>query len=149
MYFALILISSKYCVTDRAVYCFLIISILSVILTFFIIILIKQFNNNLTASVIMMAFFVMLWALGWLVEVLIRCTLAKMVPSTCQTFTEAIRNGVSGLSMILAAITMPLSLPYLEQWCAGLIIINVVLLVAFLVRTRSLLLIRKVEFPQR
>ena len=147
VYFALILISSKYCVTDRTVYYLLIISITSVILTFVIIILIKQFNGDLTASVVMMAIFVVLWALGWVVEeVLIRCTLAKMVPSTCQSFTEAIRNSVSRLSMILAAITVPLSLPYLNQWCTGLIIINAVLLVAFLMRRRSLLLVREVEF---
>ena len=146
-YFVMILITWEFCVTDRTVYYMLMLSIISLILTFGIVILLDILKNNVIASFILMISFVILWAVSWIMEhVLIRCTLAKMVPSSCRSFTEVLRNGVSRLSMILAAITVPLCIPYFNDWCAGVITINLLLFIVFLIRRKSFLFVREMEF---
>ena len=145
-YIAMIIVNAKFCVTDRAIYNMLIISIISLNFLFVIMILLQDFKNNETASILLMIIFVIFLASGWVVEeVLIRCTLAKMVPSNFQNFMESLRNGISRLSMVLAAITVPICLPYLKRWCTGIIVANSLLLIAFLLRRKTLLLVREIE----
>lgn len=146
-YIIMVMVSSKICVTDRAVYNMMIISIVSIVLLFVIVILLHFLKRHKAVSILLMSVFVIFLGLGWFVEeVLIRCTLAKMVPSNYQSFVEALRHGVSQAGMILAAVTVPIFLRYYKIWCTGIIVSNIVLLLVFLRRRNSLLMVREVEF---
>ena len=81
-------------------------------------------------------------------QVLIRCTLAKMVPPSQQSVVEALRHGVSQGGMILASLTVPMYLHYFKWWCSGVILVNFMLLVIFISRRRSLMLVREIEYSK-
>ena len=87
------------------------------------------------------------WIFAWIIEeVIIRCMLAKMVPSHCQSFTESSRNAVARLSTIVASITAPLSIPFLEWWSTGIILIICLLLFFFIIRRENLCRIKEINF---
>ena len=147
VYFGLLMIMSKYCTKDRTVYIISIICIFTQISMFLVITIIKISERNLTRDIICITFFVILCAVSWMVEeVLIRCMLAKMVPSNCQSFTETIRNAMSRLSTIVASITCPLVIGYMQWWCVGLIIILFFVLLFFIKRRTFLCNIKEIDF---
>lgn len=147
IYFILLMIMAKFCTTDRGVYIMSVICIVAQIIMFGTSIAMKLFERDLTRDIVLIVMFVVSWVFSWIIEeVIIRCMLAKMVPSNAQSFVETMRNGVSRLSTIFASISAPLVLPFLHWWSASLIVVIFILLLAFIVRKKSLLNIKEIDF---
>ena len=117
------------------------------ILMFVTTILMKIWSRDHWRDIILVLFFVLFWVFSWIIEeVIMRCMLAKMVPSTTQSFVETLRNGVSRVSTILASITAPLVMNFLHWWSTTLIVVVALLLLAFVVRRRELCDIHQIDF---
>ena len=148
VYFALLMVMSKYCTGSLGVYIMSIVCIVFNIILFVSMSAMKVWSRNQVRDIVLMTCFIISYAFGWVIEeVIVRCMLAKMVPSHCQSFTESCRNAVSRSSTIVASVSAPLVLPFLEWWSAGLLLLIVVLLFFFVVRRRRLIDISEIYFP--
>jgi len=148
VYFALLMVMSKYCTGSRGVYIMSIVCIVFNIILFLSMTGMKMFSRNKPRDVVLMICFIISYAFGWVIEeVIVRCMLAKMVPSHCQSFTESCRNAVSRSSTIFASVSAPLVLPFLEWWSTGLLIAISLHLLLFVIRRHSLLDISEIYFP--
>ena len=147
VYAIILFLLSKLCNTSNSLYKMMIICLVCGVLMFSSIVCIKTTNRDFAWDIV----FVVLLAIFWLLltcteECIIRAILAKKVPSTVQSFTEAVRNGISGVATILAAITSPLVLGVIEWWSLiGIVALGGVLL-AFLLRRKSLLFAKEIDF---
>lgn len=147
IYFATLLVMSKYCSTDKKVYAMTIVSIVSIVFMFSTLILMKLFARVLWRDIFFMSLFILAYSTGWIVEeVMVRSMLAKMVPSSCQSFAESLRNGVSRTSTVLASVTSPLVMAALHWWSGGLVVIIFILLIVFLARRKTLSNIKEINF---
>lgn len=147
LYFFLLMLMSKYCTTDRAVYVMTIISIVAQMCMLFVIISMKLLPRNLSRDILLMVLLLLFGAFGWFIEeVLLSWMLVQMVPSNCQSFTNSLRNGVSRFSEIAAAITAPIILPNIQYWAYTLGIIVFLLLLIFLARRKALMNIKAIIF---
>jgi hypothetical protein len=147
LYFFLLMLMSKYCTTDRAVYVMTVISIIAQMCMLFVIIAMKLLPRNLSRDIVLMVLLLLFGAFGWFIEeVLLSWMLVQMVPSNCQSFTNSLRNGVSRFSEIAAAISAPIILPYLQFWAYCLVIIVFILLLIFLARRKALMNIKAIIF---
>ena len=79
-------------------------------------------------------------------EVLFKCIVAKMVPSNIQGFVESLRFGVCNIGSLVTALTVVLSLRYI-QWSSGVLIVTVVILLLYLLsRKKTLCNIEVIQF---
>jgi len=141
------MLMSKYCTGSRGVYNMSIICITAIILGMVLIIAMKMFERNMTRDIVLMSLLVISYVFAWIIEeVSIRCMLAKMVPSHCQSFTESSRNAVSRCSTIVASVTAPLVIPFLQWWSTGLILVSFILLFVFILRRNYLCDIKEINF---
>ena len=145
----LVMIMSLYCTSEGSVYVMSIVCMLFNILMILSMLGIKVLQRNLQRDVCLMTCFITGYVFAWCIEVVImRCMLAKMVPSHCQSFTESCRNGVAKVSTILASVTAPLLLPYLEWWCTGVLVVLVAILIVFLIRRKNFTDIKQIRFEK-
>ena len=129
-----------------AVYNMSVVCIAAIVLMFATIIALAVLPRNTSRDIVLMVLFVVFWVFSWIIEeVIMRCMLAKMVPSCTQSFVETLRNGASRVSTIVASITAPMAMHCLQWWSAGLVVIVVVLLTGFLVRRRQLCNIEQID----
>lgn len=139
-------VMAKYCIGEQAVYTSALISILMQMLMYCLMITLKMTSRDKTRDLIIVCFFVVCFSVAWFIEeVLIRCMLAKMVPSNCQSFTETIRNGCSRTSTVIASLTAPLVIPFLQWWSAVFLVLTFMCFVFFILRRRSLIHIKQIE----
>ena len=75
--------------------------------------------------------------------------LAKMVPSNSQSFTESCRNALARTGNILASVTAPLVLPFLDWWCAVLVVFALSHLFVFLNGKKNLKDIKEIDFTAK
>jgi len=147
LYFFLLMLMSKYCTTDKAVYAMTIISILAQICMLCVIICMKLLPRNLSRDIMLMVLLLLFGAFGWFIEeVLLSWMLVQMVPANCQSFTNSLRNGVSRFSEIAAAVSAPVILPTIQYWAYSLGTIVFLLLLIFLAKRKSLMNIKTIMF---
>lgn len=147
LYFFLLMLMSKYCTTDKAVYAMTIISILAQICMLCVIISMKLLPRNLSRDIMLMVLLLLFGAFGWFIEeVLLSWMLVQMVPANCQSFTNSLRNGVSRFSEIAAAVSAPVILPTIQYWAYSLGTIVFLLLLIFLAKRKSLMNIKTIAF---
>ena len=148
LYFLVLMIISGYCNIPKGVYIMSIVSIIFIITYLLSMIGIKMCRPcSEIIDIVLMVCFIISFFIGWVIEaVIVRCMLAKMVPSHCQSFTESCRNAVSRFATILASVSSPLMMPYLEWWSIALIFIVLPILIVFLQRKKSLIDIKEISF---
>ena len=146
-YFISLIFLSKRCVSQKSIYNMCIFCSVCQLIVFGIFIAMKQLNRNFARDVLLMILVLIPYLFVWyLDDVILRNMISRMVPSDLQCFTEALRNGMSSVSSVLAAITAPLILTYLHWWSAGMICLIMVLLFAFLWWRPSLINITEITF---
>ena len=85
--------------------------------------------------------------IGWCFDdVIIRVVFAAMVPSEVQSFAETLRVGVSKVAIIGASLTVGMMFPCLHWWASGIVVLNFVMLICFVVRWRSLIDPKEIRF---
>ena len=132
-YFISLIFLSKWCVSQKSIYNVCIFCSVCQLIVFGLFIAMKQLDRNFTRDIILMGLFLIPYLFVWyLDDVILRNMISKMVPSELQCFTESLRNGMSRVSSVLAAITAPLILIYLHWWSTGMICLIIVPLFAFL-----------------
>ena len=137
-----------YCTGGRGVYLMSLVCILFNIIMFIAMICMRLCARDISRDVVFMVIFMVSYVFGWVIEeVIIRCMLAKMVPSHCQSFTESCRNAVSRSSTIVASVSAPLVLDVLEWWGGGLLVLITACLVLFVWRRKHLIDINEIQFP--
>jgi len=137
-YFVFLIIGSKFCTTNKSVYWTCIFCIVSQVIAFSILIMLKVLERNFMRDVILYIIFLIMYIFMWFIEeVLLRSLVAKMVPSYIQSFTEGLRNGCSRLSTIVAALTAPLAFSYIQYWSVALSVLTVMFLLIFLIKRNS------------
>lgn len=147
LYFFLLMLMSKYCTTDKAVYIMTIISIIAQLCMLSVIISMKLLPRNLSRDIMLMALLLLFGAFGWFIEeVLLSWMLVQMVPANCQSFTNSLRNGLSRFSEIAAAVSAPVVLPHVHYWAYSLTTIVFLLLLVFLLKHKSLMNIKMILF---
>ena len=147
IYFISLILLSKFCVSQKSVYITCIFCVLCQIIVFGLFIAMKQLDRNFTRDVVLMILFLLAFRFVWFLdEVILRNMISRMVPSDLQCLTESLRNGMSRISSILAAITAPLILTYLHWWSTGMICLIMVLLFVFLWRKSTLINITEIPF---
>ena len=146
-YTLILFLLSKLCNTTTALYNMMLLCLLCGLLMFATLAAIKMTSRNFNWDLLLLLLLAFFWLLLTCTEeCIIRAILAKKVPSTVQSFTEALRNGISGVATILAAITSPLVLDVLEWWSLlGFLVLGFILL-AYLVRRKSLVFAKEIDF---
>ena len=146
-YTLILFLLSKLCNTTTALYNMMLLCLLCGLLMFSTLAAIKMTSRNFNWDLLLLLLLAFFWLLLTCTEeCIIRAILAKKVPSTVQSFTEALRNGISGVATILAAITSPLVLDVLEWWSLlGFLVLGFILL-AYLVRRKSLVFAKEIDF---
>jgi len=138
---------SQFFTSNKSIYILSIVSIVACIGVILLLVCMKFLRRNMERDVGLIAVFVLCCDLGWLVEeVLMRCMLAKMVPSKCQSFAESLRNGFSRTATVFGTLTAPLVIPFLEWWSSALVGLSFVILLFFLGRKNSLIDIKEIDF---
>ena len=93
-----------------------------------------------------MVLFMFSLTIGWnFDDVMIRVMFANMVPSKIQSFSETLRGGMSRSAIIAGSFTVAVILPWAHWWSSGIIVLNLLLLIAFIIRGRHL--INPTEIP--
>ena len=137
-YFFALMIFSRLCTSNFWVSNMTIICISLQMVGFGLFIAMKLFPRNFTTDVILMIAFLVSYIFVWFIEeVLLRCILAKMVPSHVQSFTESLRNGFSRAATVLAALTAPMVLVILHYWSMALLGTTFIFLLIFLSKRKS------------
>ena len=138
---------SKFCTTDEANYKMCIVCSLFQLVDLCILIAMKGTKRNFTRDVILMILFLFSYAFPFCMqEVLFKCVVANMVPSNVQGFVESLRFAVCQLGSLVTALTVVVSLRYLQWWSAVLIVIVIILLVCLLSRKKTLSNIEVIPF---
>ena len=133
IYFFALMIFSRLCTGNSSVSNMTTICIFLQMVGFGLFIAMKVFPRNFTTDVILMIAFLVCYIFVWFIEeVLLRCILAKMVPSHVQSFTESLRNGFSRAATVLAALTAPMVLVVLHYWSMALLGTTFIFLLIFL-----------------
>jgi len=102
--------------------------------------LLKLLPRNNIRDVVLMSFELAFLIVGWyFADTLLRVTLAKMVPSRIQSFSECLRAGTTRCAVILASFVAPNILPWLPWWVGALFLILVGVLVSYIALRRYFL----------
>lgn len=148
-YFFILLIMGKFSTSKRSVYVTTLICIFFQILQYVALWVVSISQRNQTLDLILITFILFCWVLGWCIEeVLIRSMVAKMVPSSIQSFTETLRSGLARLSAIIVSLSVPLLMTYLFSYSLIVVCIVSIIFVCFVVRMRSLMSLKEIEFEK-
>ena len=140
LFYVLLLIGlSMFCTSEKAIYKFCILCTVFLLVDLCIFIVMKGSERNYTRDVILMTSFLIGHAFSWCVQdVLIKCILARMVPSNIQGFVESLRFAVCQISSMISSLTVVLALRYLRWWSGFLIVILIIILLCLLSRKKTL-----------
>lgn len=98
------------------------------------------YNTNIYFNYICLSVYIIAFATTWSIEeVLTRSLFGKMVPSSCQSYSEGIRRSVSSTAFIISGISTAGFFRYLPIICSVLIVLTLLLLCVFIVRKKSLI----------
>lgn len=146
-YFFVLLILSKYCTSQRAVYYLSLVCIVLQLVLFVVMIAMKRLERNLERDILLMLLFMIGYIFSWFIEqVLLRGMVAKMVPSNIQSFTEALRNVLSRSGTVIASLTAAFVVSVIDWWSTGMGILVLLLLICFVYRYKSLSNIQEMSF---
>jgi len=102
--------------------------------------LLKLLPRDNIRDVVLMSFELAFLIVGWyFADTLLRVTLAKLVPSRIQSFSECLRAGATRCAVICASFVAPNILPWLPWWVGGLFLVLIGVLVSYIVWRRYFL----------
>ena len=138
--FILIVILGRFLNSSRSVYYTSIFSIICQACACLSITLLKTLQTNLYGDIILLSVEISSLVISWFfADTLLRVTLAKMVPSRIQSFSECLRAGVTRCAIISASFIAPYVLQWLLWWSCGVFVIVILLLITFVIRKKHLL----------
>ena len=143
----LLLLIGKICTTNKSVYVTSLICMSCQLVTCLTLIAFRVFPRDLTRDWLLMVIFGLTTTIGWCFDdVIIRVVFASMVPSEVQSFAETLRVGVSKVAIIGASLTVGVMFPYLHWWSSGIVVLNFLMLICFVVRWRFLIDPQEIQF---
>lgn len=103
--------------------------------------------KNIYLEIIILSFEVNFLIIGWFfADTLLRVTLARLVPSKIQSFSECLRAGVLRCAIIFASFIAPNVMPFIEWWSVVVFGIIIVLFGAYIVHRKQFIEPKEIYF---
>lgn len=136
----LITLLGKFLESSRSIYFTSLFGIICQGLSCFSLALLKLLPRNIYRDIMLMSFELGFLIVGWyFADTLLRVTLAKLVPSKIQSFSECLRAGTTRCAIIIASFVAPNILPWLPWWVGGLFVTLVILLIFYIILRKHFL----------
>ena len=137
------IILSRLCVDNRSIYLVGCTSLPGVILFYVALLLISVSSRNKTFDILYVSFLVISLVFIWFLEsVALRSMFGRMVTSDVQSFSEALRNSVSRMGMVLSSFVTPFLVSVLTWYSIVFIVVGVLMFSLYTTRRKSLIAIK-------
>ena len=147
-YFTVIAMCSRLLITDEVAFVMMVLSVVGFVLSRVLLTLLSfvTISTDTTPSIIIVNLIVLLCTLGFAVKDALLPSLLPQVVGGGEGMLLGLRELATCLAILLAAITTPFAGARFALWCMVVGVVNVVLLVAILVRRDKFVFSRKMRF---